>query len=199
MKVRFLWRISYHKSIATHEGTPPALCSAARWHSNCFLGSSPFSFRTWASRTENTVLFWVSTVAFSSFLSLQFCRKCKIIHRRSNLRQQSLPTTSVKDSRSVRFLSICPCPLIPHPSFPVENMEKFSNSEDIAREMLLHGCSRKPRISQNKSLSFFASTPTKVGFPQRPSGKESACNERDMGSIPGLGRPYGERNDSPLQ
>ena len=96
-------------------------------------------------------------------------------------------------------MSICQCPLIPHQSFPVENMEKFLNSEDISREMLLRECSCKPQISQSKSLSFFASTPTNVGFPQKLSGKESACNERDMGSVPGLGIPYGERNGNPLQ
>ena len=30
-------------------------------------------------------------------------------------------------------------------------------------------------------------------------GKESACNSEDSGSIPGLGRSPGERNDCPLQ
>ena len=29
-------------------------------------------------------------------------------------------------------------------------------------------------------------------------GKESACNARDRGSIPGLGRSPGEGNDNPL-
>ena len=29
--------------------------------------------------------------------------------------------------------------------------------------------------------------------------KESDCNASDMGSIPGLGRCAGERNDTPLQ
>jgi len=31
------------------------------------------------------------------------------------------------------------------------------------------------------------------------SGKESACNEGDLGSIPGLGRSPGEGNGYPLQ
>ena len=31
------------------------------------------------------------------------------------------------------------------------------------------------------------------------NGKESACQERDVGSILGSGRPPGERNGSPLQ
>ena len=31
------------------------------------------------------------------------------------------------------------------------------------------------------------------------TGKESACNAGDLGSIPGLGRSSGEGNDNPLQ
>ena len=40
------------------------------------------------------------------------------------------------------------------------------------------------------------------GLPLPPggsAGKESACNMRDLGSIPGLGRSRGEGNDYPLQ
>ena len=32
------------------------------------------------------------------------------------------------------------------------------------------------------------------GFPGGPDGKESACNVRDTGSIPGSGRSPGEGN-----
>ena len=38
-----------------------------------------------------------------------------------------------------------------------------------------------------------------VGFPRSSAGKESACNEGDLGLIPGLGRSPGEGNGSPLQ
>ena len=38
-----------------------------------------------------------------------------------------------------------------------------------------------------------------MGFPGGSTGKESACNIGDMGSIPGLGRSPGEGNDDPLQ
>ena len=34
-----------------------------------------------------------------------------------------------------------------------------------------------------------------LGFPDGSDGKESACNARDLGSIPGLGRSPGEEND----
>ena len=36
-------------------------------------------------------------------------------------------------------------------------------------------------------------------FPGGPGGKESACNEGDLGSIPGLGRSPGEGKGYPLQ
>ena len=39
----------------------------------------------------------------------------------------------------------------------------------------------------------------KWGFPGGSDGKESACNMRDLGSIPGLGRSPGEEHGNPLQ
>ena len=38
-----------------------------------------------------------------------------------------------------------------------------------------------------------------VGVPGGSDGKESACNARDQGSIPGSGRFPGEGNGNPLQ
>ena len=38
-----------------------------------------------------------------------------------------------------------------------------------------------------------------MGFPCGSAGKESACNEGDLGSIPGLGRNPGEGKGYPLQ
>ena len=38
-----------------------------------------------------------------------------------------------------------------------------------------------------------------MGFPCGSTGKESACNAGDLGSIPGLGRPPGEGKGYPLQ
>ena len=37
------------------------------------------------------------------------------------------------------------------------------------------------------------------GFPGGSEGKLSACNAGDLGSIPGSGRPPGERNGNALQ
>ena len=42
-------------------------------------------------------------------------------------------------------------------------------------------------------------TPVFLGFPCGSSGKESACDAEDLGSIPGLGRSPGERKGYPLQ
>ena len=38
-----------------------------------------------------------------------------------------------------------------------------------------------------------------LGLPGWLSGKESACNAREAGSIPGSGRSPGEGNGNPLQ
>ena len=38
-----------------------------------------------------------------------------------------------------------------------------------------------------------------MGFPGGSDSKESACNARDLDSIPGLGRSLGEGNGNPLQ
>ena len=37
------------------------------------------------------------------------------------------------------------------------------------------------------------------GFPSGSDGKESACNARDLGLIPGWGRSPGEGNGNPFQ
>ena len=42
-------------------------------------------------------------------------------------------------------------------------------------------------------------TPVFLGFPCGSAGKESTCNARELGLIPGLGRSLGERNSYPLQ
>ena len=46
---------------------------------------------------------------------------------------------------------------------------------------------------------FTHSYPTFPGFPGGSAGKDSACNEGDLGSIPGLERSPGQGNDYPLQ
>ena len=38
-----------------------------------------------------------------------------------------------------------------------------------------------------------------ANFPGGSDGKQSACNARDLGSIPGLGRSPTEGNGNPLQ
>ena len=41
--------------------------------------------------------------------------------------------------------------------------------------------------------------PLSLGFPGGSEVKAFACNEGDLGSIPGSGRSPGEENDNPLQ
>ena len=50
-------------------------------------------------------------------------------------------------------------------------------------------------------LNFFLllMPPLSVGFPGGLDDKKSACNEGDLGSIPGLGRSPGEGHGNPLQ
>ena len=38
-----------------------------------------------------------------------------------------------------------------------------------------------------------------MGFPSDSDGKESACNAKDLESVPGLGRFPGEGNGNPFQ
>ena len=42
------------------------------------------------------------------------------------------------------------------------------------------------------------STPVFLSFPGDSDGKEFACNAGELGSIPGSGRFFGERNGYPL-
>ena len=42
-------------------------------------------------------------------------------------------------------------------------------------------------------------TPVFLGFPGDAASKESACNARDLGLIPGLGRPLAGGHSNPLQ
>ena len=42
-------------------------------------------------------------------------------------------------------------------------------------------------------------SPVFLGFPSDLKGKESACHARDVGSISGVGRSFGEGNSYPLQ
>ena len=49
------------------------------------------------------------------------------------------------------------------------------------------------------NMLFFESSLCYSGFPGGSAGKESACNARDLGSIPGLGRSPGEGKGYPFQ
>ena len=56
------------------------------------------------------------------------------------------------------------------------------------------------RLTAVSSFSFiFLTYINGLRFSGGPDGKESTCNARDLGSIPGLGRSPGEGNGYPLQ
>ena len=61
------------------------------------------------------------------------------------------------------------------------------------RTSAFHHLSLLPMFSVSPSLRY------ELGFPGGSYGKESACNVRDLSSIPGLERPPGEGNGYPLQ
>ena len=48
-------------------------------------------------------------------------------------------------------------------------------------------------------VSFLCGFDVHKDFPDGSDGKESACNAGNLGSIPGLGRLFGEGNGYPLQ
>ena len=54
------------------------------------------------------------------------------------------------------------------------------------------------RLTESEILSWGLVLSSK-GFPCGSAGKESACNEGDLGLIPGLGRSPGEGKGYPLQ
>ena len=75
--------------------------------------------------------------------------------------------------------------------------------EELAGEIMeaeshrLPSASRRPWKASGIMKSEYKGLRT--GFPGGSDGKVSACNVRDPGSIPGLGRSPGEGNGNPLQ
>ena len=49
------------------------------------------------------------------------------------------------------------------------------------------------------TVYFYLDPPPSLGFPSGSEVKETACNARNLGSIPGSGRAPGEGNGNPLQ
>ena len=56
-----------------------------------------------------------------------------------------------------------------------------------------------PKLGKGCLAKWIWVTARQQDFPGGSSGKESACNPRDLGSIPGSGRSPGGRNGNPLQ
>ena len=52
-------------------------------------------------------------------------------------------------------------------------------------------------IRRKHEGEFWVKLGQEMGFPGSSTGKESACNAGDLGSVPGLGRSPGEGKDYP--
>ena len=73
--------------------------------------------------------------------------------------------------------------------------EQLSHHECVDRQSQIKDGRKKGRLRKRKKMNFSLS----LGFPCGSAGKESACNARNLGSIPGLGRFPGEGKGYPLQ
>ena len=60
-------------------------------------------------------------------------------------------------------------------------------------------CNSRPDTAREINQECFINVLYVPGFPCGSAGKESTCNEGDLGSIPGLGRSPGEGKGYPLQ
>ena len=84
-------------------------------------------------------------------------------------------------------------------SHSVENCNPFvQNGASLITQLV-----KNPYAMQETPVQFLVweDPPEKgfLGFPCGSTGKESACNAGDLGSVPGLGRSPGEGNSYPLQ
>ena len=83
---------------------------------------------------------------------------------------------------------------LPGPPFPPQlPSREWATADGVPELPLKSGAlqpSGEPPLTANPLIS---------GFPESSVGKESACNERDPGSIPGWGRSPGGGNGNPFQ
>ena len=79
-------------------------------------------------------------------------------------------------------------------------MERYYTDQSPTQNILFTGFKKKKGNSFGVVDVEFAQSYARVmTFPDSSAGKESACNVRDPGLIPGLGRSPGERKGYPLQ
>ena len=63
----------------------------------------------------------------------------------------------------------------------------------------VHGVAESDTTKHLTLITLISLSTIPRGFPDISIGKESACNEGDPGSVPGLGRSPGEGKGYPLQ
>ena len=79
-----------------------------------------------------------------------------------------------------------------------KKIRPFVAQKNSLKSLIPFSCEASP--SPLPTTQWVAESPsTSVGFPPNSVRKESACNARDTGSIPGLGRFPGEGNGNPFQ
>ena len=84
-----------------------------------------------------------------------------------------------------------------------EKQSAFAESSRSFKDMIFQTTHRSSK-QMTHTILFYNSrskstNPEELRFPWWLSGKESSCNARDAGSIPGLGRSPGGENYNPLQ
>ena len=78
------------------------------------------------------------------------------------------------------------------------NISAFLTGSQVMPRLMVCG----PHVEYlqcRSALLQFVGASASLDFPGASDSKDSACNARDLGSIPGLGRSPGERNGNPLQ
>ena len=120
----------------------------------------------------------------------------------------SSSTRKVNFSRvfSMRWVNPHPPNPPPHASTCCEGLSSGSRSKLVgtatALPLALHNPAHtRPRslVSVSLSVGWGYTMELLRGFHGGSDGKETACNEGDLGSIPGSGRPPGVGNGNPLQ
>ena len=108
----------------------------------------------------------------------------------------SLPVTLPRSRKTASKRSLLLIQIYPSScnDFPVKDKKKERKPFLFHDFSLPQGTSPCPEI-----LSLFISLSFVLGFPGSSEVKASACNVRDLGLNPGLGRSPGEENGNPLQ
>ena len=82
------------------------------------------------------------------------------------------------------------------PIFQIMLEIQWWNLKEHIPVILFYHLSKRDRVKEKCLKGWLG---VKVGFPGGSGGKESACSEEDLGSVPGSGKSPREGNGNPLQ